>query len=336
MKKNLFLKFCLLSIYVLFFTRNNVYFGSALYFLEYPLILIGLWMLWRQWKNEETRTQKKGLHIAVLFGVLLLVGDVAYLYFNRKSPTSSKVSPTEQIQIEVLTYNLLFTNASPQSSLQLLQKHPVDILALQEITPKWEQLLKSNSLLQKTYPYQKMYADKGTHGYGIFSKYPIQNVEYLNNDANRPIAQCFEIVHPTKGKMYGCNAHTASPAIAFHSAESFPIAYYKVERMRAKQWRQITEHIDQKAATIPNRMILGDLNTPDFEPLYYQEMQQEYVDVFAEVGSGFGFTFPRGRLPYPAFRLDYILTQGSLKPIEAEVLEKTGSDHFGVKARVQF
>lgn len=247
---------------------------------------------------------------------------------------TSKIPPTEKVV--VITYNLLFTNASPQISLQLLQKQPVDVLALQEITPKWEQLLKSNSFIQKTYPYQKNYADERTHGYGIFSKYPLQNVEYLNNDSGRPIAQCFEILHPTKGKIYICNAHTASPAIAFHSPESFPIAYYKVANLRAKQWQQITQHIDQKATDIPNRMILGDLNTPDFEPLGYRQIQQQYVDVFAEVGSGFGFTFPRGRLPYPVFRLDYILTQGSLQPIEAEVLEKTGSDHFGVKAVMGF
>jgi len=331
MKSKIFFWCCLLSVYVLFFGRNNVYLGSALYFLEYPLVLIGTWTLWRQWKGK---TQKKGLQIALLIGILLLVADATYLFFNKKSPTTSKTPPTEQI--EVLTYNLLFTNGSPQSSLQSLQKHPVDILALQEITPKWEQLLKSNSFLQKTYPYQKMYADKRTHGYGILSKYPIKNLEYLNNDVNRPIAQCFEIEHPRKGGIYICNAHTASPAIAFHSPESFPIAYYKVERMRAEQWQQITEHIDQKAADIPNRMILGDLNTPDFEPLGHRQMQQEYVDVFGKVGKGFGFTFPRGRLPYPAFRLDYILTQGSLQPIEAEVLEKTGSDHFGVKAVLEF
>ncbi|MGB0929363.1 MAG: endonuclease/exonuclease/phosphatase family protein [Chitinophagales bacterium] len=333
MKSKLFFWCCLLSIYVLFLGRNNVYLGSALYFLEYPLILFGGWMLWQQRKGKS-KVQKKGLQIALLLGVLLLVVDAAYLYFNKESPVTSKTTPTEQI--EVLTYNLLFTNGTPQSSLQSLQKHPVEILALQEITPKWEALLKSDSFLQKNYPYQKMYADKRTHGYGILSKYPIKNVEYLNNDVNRPIAQCFEIVHPTKGSLYTCNAHTASPAIAFHSPESFPIAYYKVERMRAKQWKQITEHINQKAANIPNRMILGDLNTPDFEPLCYRQMQQEYVDVFAEVGSGFGFTFPRGRLPYPVFRLDYILTQGSFDSIEAEVLEKTGSDHFGVKAVLRF
>lgn len=333
MKFKIFFWSCLLSIYVLFVGKNSVYFGSALYFLEYPLILIGAWILWRQWKKSNLN---QGLKITLLVGVLLLVGDAAYLLFNQKSPIPSTPTSTKPIQIEVLTYNLLFTNATPQSSLQLLQKHPVDILALQEITPDWLQLLKSNSFLQKTYPYQKYFPDKRTHGYGILSKFPIQKVEYLNNDANRPIAQCFEIVHPTKGKIYTCNAHTASPAIAFHSPESFPIAYYKVERMRAKQWQQITQHIEEKAATIPNRMILGDLNTPDFEPLYYRAMQREYVDVFAEVGNGFGFTFPRGRLPFPIFRLDYILTQGTLQPIEAEVLEKTGSDHFGVKARVQF
>ncbi len=310
----------------------NVYIGSAFYFLKYPIIIVGSILLWKKWNDINVPNKLK--HSLLLCVLLLGVYSVSF-YMSKQRPTfSTKRSQTEEI--EVLTYNLLFTNSTPQSSLQLLQKHPVDILALQEITPKWEHLLKANTFLQKTYPYQKMYPDKRTHGYGIFSKYPIKNVEYLNNDANRPIAQCFEIVHPTKGSLYTCNAHTASPAIAFHSPESFPIAYYKVERMRAKQWRQITDHIDQKAANIPNRMILGDLNTPDFEPLCYLQMQQEYVDVFAEVGSGFGFTFPRGRLPYPAFRLDYILTQGLLQPIEAEVLEKTGSDHFGVKAVLRF
>ena len=324
--------FFLLSAYILFIGRNNVYLGSVLYFLEYPYILIGGWMLWRQRKHPPL---PKLLKMSLLFAVVILCGDAIYLFLNQQKPTSTAKNTSKSEQIEVMTYNLLFTNSSPQTSLQFLQKYPVDILALQEVTPKWKQLLKKSIFLQKNYPFQKYHADKGTHGYGIFSKYSVKNVEYLNNDAGRPIAQCFEI-ELSKQSIYTCNAHTASPAIAFHSPKSFPISYYEVAKLREQQWKQITEHIDKKAVEIPTRMIVGDINTPDFEPLYYRQVQQSYVDAFAEVGDGMGFTFPRGRLPYPVFRLDYILTQGGLNPIEAKVLEKTGSDHFGVKAKFDF
>ncbi len=106
----------LLSAYILFIGRNNVYLGSALYFLEYPYLLIGGYLLWREWKQPKLA---KRLRISLLFIVLLFGGDTLYLLFNKQK---SIVSQTETTEMDVMTYNLLFTNATYQKR-ELPQQH---------------------------------------------------------------------------------------------------------------------------------------------------------------------------------------------------------------------
>ncbi len=83
----------------------------------------------------------------------------------------------------------------------------------------------------------------------------------------------------------------------------------------------------------------GDLNSTEFNSVQ-APLRAVLSDAFAQVGSGFGFTFasPVRRFGVfgPTLRIDHIFYRG-LEPVSAAVLhDNAGSDHFPVVARFRW
>ncbi len=72
----------------------------------------------------------------------------------------------------------------------------------------------------------------------------------------------------------------------------------------------------------------GDLNSPPFTSAR-QILRTELVDCFEQRGLGFGLTFPN---QFPLWRLDYLMVSPQIKVLNCEVVQKTGSDHRGLRA----
>jgi vancomycin resistance protein VanJ len=86
-------------------------------------------------------------------------------------------------------------------------------------------------------------------------------------------------------------------------------------------------------------IVAGDLNSTEFNSAQ-APLRAELWDAYAEMGKGFGFTFPSkvrrfgmlGRI----FRIDHVFFRG-LKSASAWVVrDNAGSDHFGVMATFRF
>jgi endonuclease/exonuclease/phosphatase family metal-dependent hydrolase len=86
-------------------------------------------------------------------------------------------------------------------------------------------------------------------------------------------------------------------------------------------------------------IICGDFNTPDHGDIY-QMFASHFTDVFANVGQGYGFTFPgdthvavAGYRPW--LRLDYQFADTNWKPVEALVEPLKHAQHLAVSASYQ-
>jgi hypothetical protein len=80
-------------------------------------------------------------------------------------------------------------------------------------------------------------------------------------------------------------------------------------------------------------LIAGDTNLPNGSAILADNLGG-YLDAFAEVGSGFGYTFPSHR--YVAWmRIDRILAGPGLRFTRAEVGSRHGSDHYCFYADVE-
>jgi endonuclease/exonuclease/phosphatase (EEP) superfamily protein YafD len=96
--------------------------------------------------------------------------------------------------------------------------------------------------------------------------------------------------------------------------------------------RQIEEVTRRAASTEGLVLILGDFNMSEYAR-GYSIIAEEFIDVYREVGWGFGFTFPKGlriserSVPGPFTRVDYIFHSRNLCANRAQVGCGRGSDH---------
>lgn len=235
------------------------------------------------------------------------------------------------VTVKVMSYNLFFKNRNPVSSLQLIKDSNPDLLFVQELTPNWQSIL--DKALNKAYPYRKTSPSKGTHGIGVYSKYPIKRNELLRNKGRLPYAQVTEISLKEK-RIRTVNTHLASPAVAVENSDRFASLYWRNYKQRTAELETIRALMNKDASTYDSQLLVGDLNTLFVEPIY-QDLKKEWVNVSKVFGKGFGFTFPNTSRSRPFMTLDYILARGKAKCLRAEVLKGGNSDHLPIVVELE-
>ncbi len=310
---------CAVGLGVCLWGRGDFWLGSALGLIRWPAVLAlfgaGLMLL------AMRRRLASGVAVAVAIG---FVAERLAMHLTRARPPGSPNGPT----ISVLTHNVLYRGADPPVSLAALEEASADILALQEMTPQWAADIEAR--LGRRYPYRTLSLQHGTLGYAVYSRHPLDAVRYLGFSQQRAFAQCMDVRVPGAPVVL-CNVHFHSPASALRRDRLMWKGLEENARLRSHQWRELERHVDARAGDRP-RILAGDFNTGDYEPLY-REMTAGYVDAFRHLRWTPGFTWPNRAKwpPFPVVRIDYILVR-SAAPVIASVLPKSGSDHLAVKA----
>jgi endonuclease/exonuclease/phosphatase (EEP) superfamily protein YafD len=325
MLKNCFTTLALSSI-ILFFTQNHFILGSVWLFTQAILgVLLLLGMIYLRKNNK--------LRLLLLFAFLMVLLDKGYHHFM--AAPSYQFNQIQQITptpLRVLTFNLYFKNKRPETNIQAILTQDADLVFCQEITPQWVQLL--NTSLTSKYPFHKVIALKGTHGIGVYSKFPLVNDYQLNNSHNLPYAHLVTVNHPS-GIIHTANLHLASPAIAFENPQNFVRLYASNAASRQKQWHTLKTSLEKHPKN-EALLVVGDLNTLDYEPLY-RNIRKDFVDAYRVAGAWPGYNFPNTqKLPFKIARLDYLLLQGKVQTTQAKVLPQSSSDHFAIVVDLLF
>jgi len=304
------------------FGQQNYWLGLGLHFSRWWLIGIGSLFVYWGWKNHRKT--------ATILLITLSLSWSEWAFHTLTFERLEKVEAAESTELSLMSYNVFFKNQYPKAAIQLMKAQNPDVLLIQELTPAWHQRIIKN--LGKRYPYRKVKALNGTHGLGIYSKYKLSGVDYANNSARLPIAQFTTL--SVKGKVLPlANLHLASPSKAVEYPEHFFEYMQANAELRQKQWIQLLRTIRRKQ--VETLLLIGDLNTLPYEPLY-QGMRKQYADLHAESGSGFGWTFPNtARIPFPFLRLDYALAKGKIQSVETKVLAGGSSDHLPLWCKIR-
>lgn len=306
---------------LLLFGQFYYWFGLGLHFLRWWLIGFGLLFAYWGWKSQRLRSSK-----ALIVIVLLLVGEWTFHRVFYQSLDQVKNSPTE---LSLMSYNVFFKNTYPAQALSLIRQQQADVLLVQELTPAWHQRLVNT--FGKQYPYRAVKPLVGTHGLGIYSKYPLKAIRYLNTSANRPISQTVTLIRNNKSIQL-TNIHLASPSRAVEQPERFFEHMETNAALRVKQWSKLMNFLRVHKAN--PQLIIGDANTLPYEPVY-QNLRKSFVDLHSTSGTFFGWTFPNtARIPFPFLRLDYAFARGELEATKMEVIEGGSSDHLPIYIEV--
>ncbi len=97
--------------------------------------------------------------------------------------------------------------------------------------------------------------------------------------------------------------------IVTHSVHLFP---FDNQESREIRWREISKILDSAEEDINDNksvLVIGDLNHTPEMPEYTEWINAGWVDTFAKVGKGEGFTI---RADEPGKRIDYILAHGPI------------------------
>lgn len=312
---------CLAVTVACLWSRESYVLGCAWWVLRWPVGAAALALV------ASGLRHRRPLLATVSAACLGLVAtEGASVALARSRPPAGPETP-----FTVVTHNLLFHGNSLDDSLAGLADAGADVIALQEVTPKDARRLVET--LSPTHPFHAEAPHEGAHGYALFSRYPLEDVRLVRFDGKLPFAQCATLALPD-GRLPVCNVHLSAPVKELRGFSAVPDleGLERNAERRRREWRSVESELDRRGGD--RALALGDFNSLEVEPLY-RSIRGKWVDAFRQLHFDWGATWPNrvdGRVPFA--RIDYVFSRGALRPAEARVIGRSGSDHLAVSARL--
>ena len=83
--------------------------------------------------------------------------------------------PPDVSLLNLLTYNVNYALAGDEPTLGAVAQADADVVCLQETTPEWESILRTN--LARQFPHMEFKHSPGAGGLGVLAKLPIESVQ---------------------------------------------------------------------------------------------------------------------------------------------------------------
>lgn len=217
--------------------------------------------------------------------------------------------------LRVLSANTLAGSADPESIVELVRRLDVDVLALQEITPRGAARLAAAGL-GGLLPHSQANPLWGVGGSALYSRFPLRDGGFRLNPAG--FGQSFATVDVP-----------GAPEVRVESVH--PCAPYNGEQLRC--WA--AGLAGQPAATRkgPIRVLAGDFNATLDHAALRRLRATGYRDAADAVGAGFAGTWgPYDGDRIPPVTIDHVLVDRRVRVEAVSVHPIAGSDHRAVFA----
>ncbi len=355
---NLLLSCCLLLLHILPYANQGDFWFVNLFAITLPFLLLAQLCFLVVWLLNKS----KWIWLPVVTLLLSWNYMMAFYAFKIKDPVKNRIVSDHSLRIT--TWNVRLFNYQQNLTffdtpmLKKITELNADIVSLQEMMYAKDKKdpLSLDSMCRKLgFQYSaagfedesfKPYKSRFTYCGVIFSKYPIvavktvaatdaNNSDFLyadikvKNDTIRVFnfhlqsllftRQDYNALSEVrKGKVE--NALPGGKAIL----KKMKIAY----ALRALQVKNILPEIENSPCPV---IVCGDFN--DVPASYtYQKLSHNLLDAQREAGKGIGRSF---KFISPTLRIDYILSDKSLKPVNAFIDRIHASDHFPFTADFQ-
>ncbi|HBY98414.1 MAG TPA: hypothetical protein DEP84_31485, partial [Chloroflexi bacterium] len=257
--------------------------------------------------------------------------------FLPRSPVPPAAAADSTARLRVMSLNSLITNQNYDAIVAAILTADPDIVAVQELSTG--QAAAISARLGERYPYQALHPGVDPRGIGLWSRYPLTEIETYDEGLWTNWAQ-HVVVEAFGKRIHLFNAH------AWPMALIDPSQIMSSSALRQEQTRQLATTLARIPPVEPF-VVAADLN---LVPLHrgYRFLAHVARDTWVEAGWGFGFTWPNqsgaadgqarssikaARAPPPLIRIDYLWHSATLRPLFIRVLpDDTGSDHYGLLA----
>jgi endonuclease/exonuclease/phosphatase family metal-dependent hydrolase len=277
------------------------------YFVLAAVTGLGLQLLVRHWAAA----------IATGAAILALAAVVA----PRVLPDSQAEATGPELT--VMSVNLYVGQANLQYVIDLVEEHQPDLLSVQELTPGAAEALAELGL-EELLPYSVQEPDELAVGTGLYSAHPLERIETVGRDGI--FYQIGAEVDLGDGEQVRFMAvHTAAPA----TPERVPL------------WEEDFEDLPRPDGGAP-WVLAGDFNATLDHDNMRELLGDGYTDAAEATGGGLDMTwrpiesgYLNGLVKVPAVALDHVIAEEGVEILDWEVLDKQGSDHAPVLARLR-
>lgn len=302
-------------------TMIALYLPPIAFAVPLPFIVVGL-LVWGPRRLLPLQVLVATIIAFPLMGLRLGIGR----------PAAATRAPT----LRILSYNVGFGRYGGASELHL---------RLEEAASRADVVVLQATSKDMIGPLEKIFAGHLTRRAGEFfvaSRYPIIDFmapDPIDGDLN-PAFVRVTLATPL-GVLDVFETHPESPRHAFEAVReeglrgllqfsgAVEAALLRNSQLRERQVAAVAESARRSTRPV---IIAGDTNLPELSPLFRRYFR-EYTDGFAEVGRGFGYTFPSHRW-IPWMRLDRVLASSELRFLDFDVCSGLGSDHYCVVAEL--
>nr|WP_218888510.1 endonuclease/exonuclease/phosphatase family protein [Saccharopolyspora hordei] len=243
----------------------------------------------------------------------LLVGLVTVLLAVGVAPRAvSSAPPARGGELRVLSVNAYFGQADAARVVDLVRRHDVDVLSLQELTPELVARLDAAGLAAEL-PHRVFHAGPKAEGSGIAARYPLRELDLVPDSTLAQPSALLE--RPGSRPVEVVAVHTLYPM----GSDTHDV------------WRRELGDLGQVPLTGTPRVLAGDFNATLDHTGLGDLLGRGYTDAAAATGAGLDATWPAGWFPPPVV-LDHVLTTAGITPQAFEVFPVPGADHRAVLA----
>jgi endonuclease/exonuclease/phosphatase (EEP) superfamily protein YafD len=241
----------------------------------------------------------------VAIAVFCALLNAASIWPYYKKPESTVAASKNKLRL--FHANVFEKSRDYQAVLDRVNEADADVVVLQELTQEWS---KQTEILKNSYAYVEIAPRSSGAGMGVFSRYPLEDVQVLTLDSTTHVAILAKI------KVN----ETALTLLSLHPTT--PITVEKF-RNRNQQFQEAAKLIRPIAGP---RVLVGDLNTTMWSP-YFRQLLADAGLRDARLGFGLGTTWPEPYPPFLRIAIDHCLVSNEVGVESMRVGPRTGSDH---------
>jgi endonuclease/exonuclease/phosphatase family metal-dependent hydrolase len=218
-------------------------------------------------------------------------------------------------RLVVMTANLKYGEGDARRVLELVDRHDVDVLSLQELTPEGVRRLDAAGARRRL-PGRVLEALPSAAGSGLMARRPLRRVATGPQGAGAAQPEA---------------ALTTPGGVALRVRAIHP--YPPIDARKVRWWRTRLEDLPGPRDGDALRILAGDFNATLDHDAFREVLDRGYTDAADAVGAGLQTTWPaRGRGPSVA--IDHVLVPDAVGVRRVLVREVPGSDHRAVIAEL--
>ena len=258
-----------------------------------------------------------------LIAVVGVLGASAALFASCAHPSRVARAPVAGTpHVTVKTYNLNYGLAGEPETLRAIGEGDPDLVFLQETSERWEPYIRRE--YSARYPHMVFRHCCGAGGLAVLSKRPFEEKDYLKGPKGSWFPAMRVIGDSPVGPLQVLVLHLHPPAT---EDGDFVEGYFSTDDIRLAEAKAFFEAVDPELPTL----VVGDLNEPDGKALkYFQDKGlRTGLPEFAPKAKTWRWKLSVGTL---SSRLDHVLYNPLLEPLNVEVRQAGLSDHLPVLA----